>query len=577
MANNKQLNVKAKNRRKVVRTILEVIAIMAAAFFVVKSVFFLYHYDEPKATANNSKQGFVAISYFGVDRSGSTKHIGREQLAKQLTLLKEQGFTTISQQQIIDFYEKGTPLPEKALFLSFEDGRTDSSIFSQSTLEKLNFKATMFTYADNTQSKDNKFLTTGDIQSMVDSGYWEHGTNGNHLSYINAYTPNGDYLGEVPENAVTDKTKIEYYNHFLMDYLRDEHMIPKETVEKMDMRLTNEYTNMKKMYTKDGGTLPKAYAIMHANAMYNTMDDMVEKVNERNIHNLFSLHFNTNYRAYNDAKQDVYNLNRMQVAPYWATNHMLMKMKDESAIPIEFTVGDKKLAADWLVEQGRGEFTKQDIILTSEVDKEVSATLTKKWPAQAIVSADFNGAVMGTQSMTLSDGTVSAKVSLQKNKLLIQTQNGSKKGQLQKMNLQELDWKNEDYAFGKASNYTYLQTQEGSRVDKTAYPSNVMNNRDVRIQAVGERLIITVDGKEYKAHLPKELHDFALTLSGEALASDTEKEQFVDTIYDAFFGDVTVTKNREVLYSTRASAPERALDAAKKQYDNVVDFFIHTF
>jgi len=124
MAKNKELNVKAKNRHKVIRTILEVIAIIAAGFFVIKSVFFLYHYEEPKAAANDAK-GFVAISYFGVDRSGSTKHIGREQLNKQLNILKEQGFTTISQQQIIDFYNKGTPLPEKALFLSFEDGRTD--------------------------------------------------------------------------------------------------------------------------------------------------------------------------------------------------------------------------------------------------------------------------------------------------------------------------------------------------------------------------------------------------------------------------------------------------------------------
>lgn len=576
MAKNKELNVKAKNRHKVIRTILEVIAIIAAGFFVIKSVFFLYHYEEPKAAANDAK-GFVAISYFGVDRSGSTKHIGREQLNKQLSILKEQGFTTISQQQIIDFYNKGTPLPEKALFLSFEDGRTDSSIFSQATLEELNFKATMFTYADNMQSKDNKFLTTKNIQAMVDSGYWEHGTNGNHLSYINAYAPNGDYLGEIAEKNVTDKTKIEYYNHFLMDYLRDEYMIPKETNEEMDIRLTNEYTKMKKLYTQDGGALPKAYAIMHSNAMYNMMDDSVEKVNERNIQHLFSLHFNTNHQSYNDAEQNIYNLNRLQIAPFWSTNHMLLKMKDESDLDIKMVTGNKKLANDWIVEQGYGEFTKQQIILTSEASKEVSATLTKKWPAQSIVEADFNGAIMGTQSMTLSDGVVKAKISLQKNKLLIATENGYKKSQLQKINLPEIDWKNENYAFGKATNYTYLETQQGSRVNSETYPNNIMNDRYVRVQAVKNKLLITVDDKHYEAKLPKELADFALILSGEHLTSDSEKEQYTDTRYDAFFEDVIVSKNREILYSTRASVAERVRDSAKKQYDNVVDFFIQTF
>lgn len=576
MAKNKKLNVKAKNRHKVIRTILEVIAIIAAGFFVIKSVFFLYHYEEPKAAANNT-QGFVAISYFGVDRSGSTKHIGREQLNKQLNVLKEQGFTTISQQQIIDFYNKGTPLPEKALFLSFEDGRTDSSIFSQATLEKLNFKATMFTYADNMQSTDNKFLTTKDIESMVDSGYWEHGTNGNHLSYINAYAPNGDYIGEIAEQNVTDKTKIEYYNHFLMDYLRDDYMIPKETTEEMDARLTNEYAKMKKMYTHANAQLPKAYAIMHANSMYNMMDDNVEKVNERNIQNLFSLHFNTNHQSYNDAAQDIYNLNRLQIAPFWSTNHMLLKMKDESAMDINMVIGNKKLASDWIVENGYGEFTKQDIILTSEASKEVTATLTEKWPAQSVAAADFNGAVMGTQSMTLSDGTVTAKISLQKNKLLVSLQNGYKKSQLQKITLPEIDWQNENYAFGKATNYTYLETQQGSRVSSDSYPSNIMNDRHVSVQAVGSKLLIDVDDEHYKVNLPAELHDFALTLSGEDLASDIEKEQYMDTRYDAFFGDVTVSKNREVLYSTRASVAERVRDSAKKQYDNVVDFFIQTF
>src|SRR5699024_7775980 len=135
-------------------------------------------------------------------------------------VLKEQGFETVSQEQIIDFHEKKVPLPDKALFLSFEDGRNDSSIFSQKALEELNYKATMFTYANKANTKDPKFLKPNHLNSMVKSGYWELGSNGYRLTYINVYDAEGQSLGEIDENDVPDKTKIEYYNHYLMDYLR---------------------------------------------------------------------------------------------------------------------------------------------------------------------------------------------------------------------------------------------------------------------------------------------------------------------------------------------------------------------
>src|SRR5699024_3052481 len=122
-----------------------------------------------------NNKGYIALSYFGVDRSGSAKYVSKEELNKQLTLLKQQGFETVSQQQLIDFHIENKPLPKKALFLSFEDGRNDSSIFAQKTLEQLNYKATMFTYADKMNSSDSKFLKPNHLRSMTKSGYWELG------------------------------------------------------------------------------------------------------------------------------------------------------------------------------------------------------------------------------------------------------------------------------------------------------------------------------------------------------------------------------------------------------------------
>ncbi len=80
---------------------------------------------------------------------------------------------------------EGKALPDKALFLLFEDGRRDTAIFSQKIMEKYNYKATMFTYADKFEKNDPKFLMPKDLLKLVDSSYWELGTNGYRLEYIN--------------------------------------------------------------------------------------------------------------------------------------------------------------------------------------------------------------------------------------------------------------------------------------------------------------------------------------------------------------------------------------------------------
>src|SRR5699024_4274312 len=126
-SNEHAFNSKKKNRRKTLKVIVQLFILVVLLVLFIKAVFVIDKYKPLSSEEMTNTKGFIALSYFGVDRNGSTKYISKEELKKQLTILKKQGFETISQQQIIDFYEKGTSLPEKALFLSFEDGRNDSS------------------------------------------------------------------------------------------------------------------------------------------------------------------------------------------------------------------------------------------------------------------------------------------------------------------------------------------------------------------------------------------------------------------------------------------------------------------
>jgi len=114
-----------KNRVKKIRSVLEFLFIIVLLYIIVNALFVFEKYKP--YTMNNtefgSDEGFVAISYFGVDRTGTNVLIGRDQLEHHLEVLKKNGFVTITGKDIQEYYSRGKALPKHSLFLNFEDGR----------------------------------------------------------------------------------------------------------------------------------------------------------------------------------------------------------------------------------------------------------------------------------------------------------------------------------------------------------------------------------------------------------------------------------------------------------------------
>ena len=138
---------KKKNRHKRIRVVAELLLLAIMAAIIINLFFTLKTYiPYASADADAEDHGFIAISYFGVDRMGDTSTlIGKDQLRRHLAELRRQGYVTISQRDILDYYRQGKNLPPRALYLMFEDGRRDTAIFAQEIMEDLNFKATMMT------------------------------------------------------------------------------------------------------------------------------------------------------------------------------------------------------------------------------------------------------------------------------------------------------------------------------------------------------------------------------------------------------------------------------------------------
>lgn len=63
------------------------------------------------------------------------------QFEQDLQCIKNQGYTTVSLQQIVDYYEKQQPLPEKPILITFDDGYETVHEYAFSLLQKYHMKA----------------------------------------------------------------------------------------------------------------------------------------------------------------------------------------------------------------------------------------------------------------------------------------------------------------------------------------------------------------------------------------------------------------------------------------------------
>ncbi len=364
--------LKRHEKKKRVRTVIELIALVLLIYVLVQVLFVTNDYVKPTDVkmAPSADSGFIAVSYVGVDRFGNNEQnlISQQRLDEQVAALLASGYTTVTQQDIIDYYLNGTPLPEKALFLMFEDGRRDTAIFASDVLEKYNCHGMMYTYADKLEKYDNKFLSASDLLELKSSSYWDLGTNGYRLEYINVYDRYKHFIGGL--NSVGFSDLAQYiqrdYDHYLMDFIRDRDGVSLENYTEMQNRITLDYNKMNDIYSAQLGFLPASYCLMHANSkiLYGT-NDLVSAENEKHIKEMFTLCFNREGYSINNLESSSFDLTRLQPQAYWYTNHLLMRVWDDTKQDMTFVTGDELKKAAWSIEEGAAEFKDNSVVVTS--------------------------------------------------------------------------------------------------------------------------------------------------------------------------------------------------------------------
>lgn len=351
-------------------------------------------------------RGFVALSYVGVGPKEGETIISDVRLAKHLRALKERGFETISQDDLYRYYYQGGSLPERSLFLFFEDGRMQSARLAHPMLQKLDYTASMLSYANTLVDRDPLFLTGTELSILEKTGNWELGTNGYRLSYINVFDRHENYLGEmtpVEFQYVAPYIRREY-DHFLMDFVRDKNDIPTESLEQMQARIGNDYKLMDQVYRAETGSLPMLYTLMHSNTGQFGTNATVSAENEKWIHSYFKLNFNREMHSVNTLNDSAFDLTRMQPQSYWSVNHLLMRIADDMGLlgEMPFELGNKQRAEAWTILQGAAEWDENTVRVTTLPEGEGRLRLngSEQW-SNYTVQVRLDGNKLGKQALEL--------------------------------------------------------------------------------------------------------------------------------------------------------------------------------
>lgn len=609
-----------KDKIKIVRAVFEwvvVIAIAVTAINALKVNNVYQPYDINDASVVTGKDnGFLAVSYFGVDRQGTDTLISVEQLDEQLKALHDLGYVTISQQDILDYYQSGKVLPEKSLFLMFEDGRRDTALFANKLLEKYNYKATILSYADKFEEKDSKFLSPDDIADLEKDGYWEIGTNGYRLSYINTYDRYDRYLGQLTSDEFVRVNQYigRDYNHYLMDYIRDEDRIPIETQEEMKSRITQDYKYMNQIYTEEFGVVPALYCLMHSNTGRYGNTDSVSAVNGENIQKLFKMNFNRDGFALNTRDISVYDLTRIQPQAYWQTNHLLMRVKDdlpdEEKKLISFVEGDTLKSSAWTLNKGASEFKNNSIILTSQPQGEGTLTLKNRSEKNLVFSADLLGNKIGTQTVYLRcDENMNSYicVSLQNNHLIVSEKNGESENQLVDYDLHdatpldertsiEEDKKDSLVAeykmrgkFASSASDSMIFNATASKVNKENTVSvsdggeeyvpeiqiNELGNTKLKIELEDSILHVYINGNDVTGKVTTSVNN----AGGIVLASSWggwgySQRNVADDVYDGIFQNVIIKSGDKTVYDNSLHGFDAVANSVGTAFNRVLNWFI---
>lgn len=567
---------------------------------------------------DGESRSFICISYNGVTTSQklTSKVVSQKDFNAQIAALKASGYVTITQQDIINTYLYGETMPEKAMLLLLEDGIYETTTLARPALVEAGYKASVCTYANNLTQNEGLYITNENLNSLLSDPIWELGSNGYRLSYINVFDRYANYFGNLtlPEFLDIDEFLKRDYNHYLMDFICDEDRLPLETEEEMKERIAYDYDQMDVIYRNTVGYVPSLYVLMHSNTGAFANDPMVSDENKIHLTEIFGMNFNRQGTCLNTLASSIYDLSRLQSRSYFSTNHLMMRIWDDTGDDVAFVVGDADEAAKWYTDAGVTEYAEGNkIILTSLPHGIGRMTLRENMPADLDISVVLEGNVVGRQSIFMRsdrDAVDGLEVALEDNILYV------REGEEELFNLDLFTFDGGPFVSQDEDEWDGLVVLQNTLIRNDEDPNRVReaelnlqklletpvmtldgggepyvpeldislrDHRELRIQLEGSRLNLWLDGQIVAEQLLVHASgDGALVLEAEVSENNERFSQanLDDDVYDAIFINLTV-KSIDAEGKTRAlygysDAPEE-LTTVRSVLRKIGQVFIDLF
>jgi poly-beta-1,6-N-acetyl-D-glucosamine N-deacetylase len=161
------------------------------------------------------------VAYEGVG-DGGPRSVTRLQLARQLAMLKQAGYASISIHQYARWRNhQPAGIPPRPVLITFDGGRLSSFRGADRLLQRYGFRATAFVPTGRIASRDRALLSWKELHEMQRSGRWDVQAEGTDDGARVVADPTGDMGPAYAFRRYTDSRGIESYADWQARVTRD--------------------------------------------------------------------------------------------------------------------------------------------------------------------------------------------------------------------------------------------------------------------------------------------------------------------------------------------------------------------
>lgn len=115
-------------------------------------------------------KGVCVLMYHSIDyEKNNGLRTPKEQFEKQIRYIKDNGYTTLTLNELYNFFANNKPVPKKSVVLTFDDGYLDNYKNAYPILKQYGIKATIFVIT-NTIDKDSKYMNSMQLRKLQNDG-----------------------------------------------------------------------------------------------------------------------------------------------------------------------------------------------------------------------------------------------------------------------------------------------------------------------------------------------------------------------------------------------------------------------